>query len=140
MAELKTKPTDANVQAFLASITDEQKRKDAEAICKLMQEVTGEPPKMWGSGIVGFGTYHYKYKSGREGDWMVTAFSPRKASLTLYIMDLHGNYEADLTRLGKHMASKGCLYIKRLDDIDLDVLRGILKTSVKNVKSGDFLL
>lgn len=141
MTEAKTKQNDASVKEFLASIKDEQRRKDAEAICDLMQEVTGEPPKMWGTSIVGFGSYHYKYASGREGDWMMIGFSPRKQALTLYIMDDYSlkGYKPLLDRLGKHKTSKGCLYINRLDDVDTKVLRELIKTSFQRVKSGKFL-
>lgn len=142
MAELKTKPTDADVQTFLAGITDEQKRKDAATICNLMQEVTGEQPKMWGSSIIGFGRYRYKYKSGRQGEWMVAGFSPRKNALTLYLMSSYEfkDFEKELAELGKHKTSKGCLYINKLVDVDENVLRDIIKRSVDRVKSGEVLL
>lgn len=141
MAELKTKQNDADVKEFLANIKDEHRRKDVEAVCDLMQKVTGEPPKMWGSSIVGFGSYHYKYASGREGDWMMIGFSPRKTSLTLYIMDSYSleEHKSLLDRLGKHKTGKGCLYINRLSDVDMKVLRGLIEASFKRVKSGKFL-
>jgi hypothetical protein len=133
MAELKTKPTDQSVEAFLNSIADEQKRKDAFAISKLMQTATKSPPKMWGSGIVGFGTYHYTYASGREGDWMIIGFSPRKQNLTLYIMSGFDQHAVLLKKLGKYKTAKSCLYINRLDDIDLPTLKELVKQSVKHM-------
>ncbi len=142
MAEPKTKPNDADVDAFLDTITDAQKRADSQQLCALFEEITNEPAKMWGSSIVGFGTYHYKYKSGREGDWPIVAFSPRKNAITLYIMD---SYKFDahqdlLDKLGPHKTSKACLYIKRLSDVDEEILRQLISESVRHVKSGDFLL
>ena len=134
MAELKTKQTDESVNAFLNSITDEQKRKDAFAISKLMQTATKSPPKMWGSSIVGFGNYHYKYASGREGDWMLIGFSPRKQNLTLYIMAGFEQYGALLKKLGKYKTAKSCLYINRLNDIDLPTLKELIKQSVNHMR------
>lgn len=133
-AELKTKVNDESVTKFLNNVADEQKRKDCFEILKLMQQITGEEPKMWGSSIVGFGSYHYKGKSGREGDWMLTGFSPRKQNLTLYLM---GGFDADaalLEKLGKFTTGKGCLYIKRLDDVDKKVLKELVRSSVKRMK------
>ena len=132
--ELKTQVNDASVEGFLNSVTDEQKRVDCFEILRLMKQVTNEEPKMWGPSIVGFGSYHYKGASGREGDWMLTGFSPRKANLTLYIMggfDLHQDL---LKKLGKHKTSVGCLYIKKLDDVDIEVLKELVAESVKNMK------
>ena len=132
--ELKTKVNDANVEGFLNSVTDEQKREDCFEILRLMKQVTKEEPKMWGSSIVGFGSYHYKGASGREGDWLLTGFSPRKENLTLYIMggfDLHQDL---LKKLGKHKTSVGCLYIKKLDDVDKEVLKELVAESVKTMK------
>jgi hypothetical protein len=140
MAELKTQQNDADVDAFLASIEDEQKREDSKVLRQLMADVTKAPAKMWGSSIVGFDTFHYKGKSGREGDWIVIGFSPRKANLTLYIMDGYDNYQELLGRLGKHSTAKSCLYIKKLTDIDMAVLRELVERSVKRVKSDDFML
>jgi len=134
MAELKTKPGKQSVKAFVDGIEDEQKRKDCRVLQKLMRELTGEKAKIWGDSILGFGTYHYKYKSGREGDWMLTGFSPRKQNLTVYIMPGFSRYESQLEKLGKHKTSKSCLYIKRLSDIDLDVLSEIISQSVKHMK------
>lgn len=140
MAEPKTKQNDASVDEFLDSISDVQKREDSKKLRQLMEEVTGAPAKMWGSSIVGFDTYHYRYKSGREGDWMVTGFSPRKHALTIYIMDLFDASPDLLSGLGTYTAGKGCLYINTLADVDLAILRQLLAASVKRVKSGEFLL
>ncbi len=133
MAELKTKLNDASVLDFLNGVEDEQKRQDSFKILEIMQEVTGEEPKMWGSSIIGFGSYHYKYASGREGDWFQTGFSPRKQSLTLYIMSGFEQYEELLGKLGKHSTGKSCLYVKKNADVDLDVLRELIKLSVEHV-------
>ena len=116
---------------FLNSIEDAQRRKDSKAIAKMMKELTGEPPRMWGSSIVGFGTYHYKYATGREGDWPLTGFSPRKQALTLYIKSGFSEYKPLLKKLGKFKTGKACLYIKKLDDVDPKVLRELIKRSVK---------
>lgn len=134
MAGNKTTPTNQNVEQFLDAVADEQKRKDSFTILELMKQVTGMEPKMWGSSIVGFGSYHYKYESGREGDAIIAGFSPRKQNLTLYNM---GGFEQDddlLKKLGKYTLGKGCLYIKRLDDIDLATLKSLIEESVKHVK------
>ena len=130
MAELKTKLNDGSVEGFLNTVEDEQKRKDSFALLKMMGEVSGEPAKMWGKDIVGFGTYHYVYASGREGDWMLSGFSPRKASLSIYLMAGFDQLGDELTALGKHKSSKGCLYVKRLSDIDDKVLRKMIKKSI----------
>jgi Domain of unknown function (DU1801) len=132
MAELKTKKNKASVTAFLASITDEQQRRDAKTIAKIMREVTGAKATMWGNSIVGFGQYHYKYASGREGDWPLTGFSPRKGSFSVYIMDGFRDRATLLKRLGKHKTGKACLYIKRLEEVDLGVLRRLIEASVKS--------
>ncbi len=134
MAELKTTPNEGDVMAFLDAVDDEKKRQDALAILALMKEVTGEPPKMWGSGIVGFGNYHYKYDSGREGDWFVTGFSPRKQNLTLYIMAGFSRYEELMARLGRFKTGKSCLYIKRLEDVDRSVLKELVEESCRYMK------
>ena len=130
MAELKTKATDASVAAFLDAIVDEQKRQAAFTVMALMCEVTGSEGKMWGNAIVGFGDTHYKYASGRENDWFLTGFSPRKQNLTLYIT---GGFEAHgdlLAKLGKHKISGGCLHINKLKDVDLATLRELIQRSV----------
>ena len=133
-AELKTKVNEASVEKFLSAVTDEQARTDCYEILKMMKQVTKEEPKMWGSSIIGFGSYHYKGASGREGDWMLTGFSPRKQNLTLYLM--HGfDVHADLLKkLGKYKTSMGCLYIKKLDDVDRKVLKELVTASVKRMK------
>lgn len=135
MAENKTQLNDASVEAFLHAVEPEQKRNDALAILQLMQEVTGEVPKMWGTSIVGFGTYHYKYESGREGDSLIVGFSPRKQNLTLYIMPGFKHYEDLLSRLGKHSTGKACLYVNKLKEINLDVLRELVAKSVDHMKA-----
>lgn len=135
MAELKTKPTGASVKDFLNQIADKERRDDCFAVAKIMEEITGEKPKMWGPSIVGFGSYHYKYASGREGDWPVTGFSPRKKDLTLYIMmgfEKHGELMA---QLGRHSVGKSCLYIKRLSDINVPTLKKLLKVSLKDLRA-----
>ena len=135
MAELKTKPTQASVKDFLNQIPDKERREDCFAVAKIMEEVTGAKPQMWGPSIVGFGTYRYKYASGREGDWMMTGFSPRKKDLTLYIMMGFEKYPELMKQLGKHSRSGGsCLYIKRLSDIHVPTLKKLIKQSVKQLK------
>jgi hypothetical protein len=131
MAENKTTPTDQNVEQFLNTIEDERKRKDSFALLELMKQVTGMEPKMWGSSIVGFGSYHYKYESGREGDMILAGFSPRKQNLTIYNMGGFEQYDDLLKKLGKYTLGKGCLYIKRLDDIDLPTLTSLIEESFK---------
>lgn len=135
MAELKTQPTDKKVEDFLNTIEEEQKRKDAFALLEFFKEITGEKPVMWGPSIIGFGSYHYKYASGREADWMLTGFSPRKNNITLYIMQGFDNYEHHLSQLGKHKTGKSCLYVKRLEDLDLDVLRKLISESVEYMRN-----
>jgi hypothetical protein len=133
MAELKTKPTQASVKEFLNQIPDKERREDCFAVAKIMEEITGDKPKMWGPSIVGFGTYHYKYASGREGDWPVTGFSPRKKDLTLYIMMGFEKHPELMQKLGKHSTGKSCLYIKRLSDIHVPTLKKLIKGSVKDL-------
>ena len=133
MAELKTKQTNESVKDFLNKVPDEEPRADCFAIAKLMEEVTGEKPKMWGPSIVGFGSYHYKYASGREGDWPITGFSPRKKDLTLYIMMGFEKHRDLMEKLGKHSTSKSCLYIKRLADIHVPTLKKLIKVSIKDL-------
>lgn len=135
MAETKTKPTNESVNDFLNKISDEERRADCFQVAKIMEEVTGEKPKMWGPSIVGFGSYHYKYDSGREGDWLVTGFSPRKKDLTLYIMMGFEKHRELMDKLGKHSAAKSCLYIKRLSDIHTPTLKKLIKASVKDLKA-----
>jgi len=130
MAELKTKKNDASVVDFLATVTDETKRADAEIVLAMMREATGEEPVMYGGSIVGFGSYRYEYASGREGHWFLTGFSPRKQNLTLYIMPGFSAYGALLADLGKYKTGKSCLYIKKLADVDTAVLNQLIERSV----------
>ena len=130
MAELKTKPTKDSVKDFIAKVSDDKRRKDCQVVAKLMSEVTGAKPELWSTNIVGFGRYRYKYASGREGEWMLTGFSPRKTDLTLYLMGGLQSSPELLQRLGKHKTGKGCLYIKKLEDVNLAVLRELVEKSV----------
>ena len=130
MAELKTKPNQSSVLDFLNTVKNEKKRADSFEILDLMREVTGVEPIMWGDSIIGFGTYHYKYASGREADWFLTGFSPRKQSLTLYIMSGFSDYDQLLGQLGKYKTGKSCLYINKLEDINMDILRDLVEQSV----------
>lgn len=135
VAELKTKVTKASVAAYLQSIPGKDRRRDCVTLRKLMEKVTGSKPLMWGSRMVGFGSYHYVYASGREGDWFMVGFSPRKQDLTIYTMcGLEQNKDL-LPKLGKFKSSRSCIYIKSLEDIDLGVLEKILKRSVEHLKS-----
>jgi uncharacterized protein DUF1801 len=131
---LKTQRTRASVKAFLDAIPDEQKRKDAHAVSALMQEVTGEKPALWGKSIVGFGSYHYKYASGQEGDWPIVGFSSRKDALTLYLMPGFSAHAELLDKLGKHKKAVSCLYIKSLADIHMPTLKILVRQSVKQMK------
>ena len=135
MAETKTKPTNESVKDFLNKISDEERRADCFQVAKIMEEVTGEKPKMWGPSIVGFGSYHYKYDSGREGDWLVTGFSPRKKDLTLYLMMGLAKHSELMEKLGRHSHAKSCLYNKRLSDIHIPTLKKLIKVSVKDLKA-----
>jgi hypothetical protein len=132
--EVKTKVSDASVAEFLNSIRDETQRKDCQTLVDMMRRTTGTQPKMWGSSIIGFDTYHYVGKSGREGDWFLTGVSPRKQALTLYVL---GGWEQNaglLQKLGKHSLGKGCLYIKRLADVEVPVLKKLIDQSVKSAR------
>ena len=131
MAENKTKASKSSVAAFIAALTDQTRRADAQALLKLMQSATSEKPKMWGPSIIGFGSYHYRYDSGREGDMPVIAFSPRKAATVLYNMGGFSGSEALRAKLGKHTTGKGCLYIKKLADVDQQVLETLVLKSVE---------
>ena len=131
MAELKTKVNDASVDKFLRGVTDETKREDSYKILEMMKKATKAEPKMWGTSIIGFGDYHYKYESGREGDSPLTGFSPRKQNLTLYISGGFDEHEELLNKLGKYSLGKGCLYIKKLEDVDTKVLKELVTRSVK---------
>lgn len=130
MPENKTKPTKVSPAAFLKRVENEQRRRDGDELLRVMEAITGEPPKMWGPSIIGFGKYHYKYESGHEGDTMIVGFSPRKQNLVLYLGSVLDNKRL-MAKLGKHKRGKGCLYVNKLDDIDRDVLRELIATSVK---------
>jgi hypothetical protein len=134
MAELKTKPTNRSVAGFLKSIKDAARRKDCQTVLGIMRRATGAPPRMWGPSIVGFGEYEYRYESGRALAWFLTGFSPRKQNLTLYIMPGFQRYPDLMAKLGKHSTGKSCLYLKRLDDVDLKVLSQLVKESVAHMK------
>ena len=134
MAELKTKKTNASVATFIAALPDEHTRADCTALVRLMKKVTKAPPRMWGSSIVGFGTYSYTYASGRTGDWPVCGFSPRKAALTLYVMAGFDRYDDLMARLGKFKTGKSCLYLRRLADVDTQVLEALVSESVAYMK------
>ena len=136
MAELKTQRNDKSVAAFLNRV-EAKYREDCRSVLELMKEVTGQEPAMWGTSMVGFGSYHYKGRSGREGDWFLTGFSPRKQDLTLYIMPGFERYGALLSKLGKHKTGKSCPYIKSLDDIHMPTLRKLVKQSVAHVAKGN---
>jgi len=136
VAEAKTKPTDQSVASFMKKIPDPQTREDCFAIAKLMKEATRSEPRMWGSSIVGFGTRRIQYAGGREGDWPLIAFSPRKQNLTLYVMSRSGSHTELLKKLGKHKVAGSCLHIKRLSDIDLPTLKKLIRESVKQKERG----
>ena len=135
MAENKTRATIASVTEFINSIEDRQKRADARKVAAIMRRVTGKRAKMWGSSIVGYGTYHYKYESGREGDFMITGFSPRRQALTVYILAGFGRFDTLMGKLGKYKTGKSCLYIKRLSDVDEKVLEKLIDGSVKYMRN-----
>ncbi len=134
MAELKTKKNPASVPEFLARVTDEATRKDCAVLVRLMKRATGSPPSMWGASIVGFGSYHYTYASGRSGDWPLTGFSPRRQNLTLYVMAGFERYPALMKKLGKWKAGKSCLYLRSLADVDLAVLEELVTESVAHMR------
>ncbi|MFW2383877.1 MAG: DUF1801 domain-containing protein [Acidimicrobiales bacterium] len=131
MAELKTQKNEADVDSFLESVESEQRRSDAKALTQLMEEVTGQPATMWGSSIVGFGTKPITYANGTTSEWMAVGFAPRKANTVLYIMDGFDSYDDLLGELGPHKTGKSCLYVKRLSDVDLDVLTKMIEASYK---------
>jgi len=137
MAQLKTQPNKGDVTEFLNSVENDTKREDSFTILELMKEATGEEPVMWGDSIIGFGTYHYKYASGREAEWFLTGFSPRVQNLTLYIMDGFEEYDDLLGKLGKHSTGKSCLYVKRLENIDLEILKEMIAKSVAHMKTSN---
>jgi hypothetical protein len=126
----------SEVEAFVASVGDERRRHDAEVLLELMHRATGQDPAMWGSSIVGFGSYHYVYESGREGDTMVVGFSPRKAATTVYLAEGFAGHEELMARLGRHSTGKACLYLKRVEDVDLAVLEELVRRSYASTTSG----
>ena len=130
---MKTVPSENSVEGFLNSVESEEMRKDCFTVLELMKRITGEKPVMWGDSIVGFGSYHYKYASGREGDFFRTGFSPRKAALTIYIMPGYQDYGSLLDKLGKHKTGKSCLYIKRLSDVDMRVLEQLIREGLTDL-------
>lgn len=134
MAELKTKVNDASVAKFLEGVADERKRRDCFTLVELMRKITKAEPKMWGASIVGFGTYHYTYASGREGDWFVTGFAPRKQDLTIYLLTGFVAPAELMAKLGKHKTGVSCLYVKTLDDVHMPTLRKLITDSVKSMK------
>lgn len=135
MAELKTKKNDSSVMDFINSVADDTKKQDSLELLKVFKECTGEDPKMWGSSIIGYGSYHYKSeRSKQEGDWPLTGFSPRKQNISIYIMPGFDKYQKELSKIGKYKNSVGCLYIKKLSDIDVDILKFLIKDSVKTMK------
>ena len=134
MSELKTKQTNGSVEKFLGSIADEKKRNDCYKLVKLMKQITGHAAKMWGTSIVGFGSFHYKYDSGREGDSSLVGFSPRKGSITLYLLGGFHRHQDLMKKLGKHKTGVGCLYINTLEDVDLDILQEVIKVSIEAIK------
>ena len=134
MAERKTQETHASVDAFLDGVVHHKRRRDGLVVRDLMRRVTGFEPRMWGPSIVGFGRYHYTYDSGREGDFFLTGFSPRKQALTVYIMPGFSGYEDLMARLGKHKTGRSCLYINKLEDVDLEVLEDLVRRSVEFMK------
>ena len=133
MAELKTRQNDQDVHEFLEGVSNATRKKDCYEVLELMRAATGMEAKMWGDSIIGFGSYHYKYASGREGDWFLTGFSPRKQNLTLYIMPGFEEYEGLLKKLGKHKTGKSCLYLNKLEDVDQEVLKTLIEESVKKM-------
>ena len=130
MAENKTKPTELDPVEFIGSVEHDTRREDAETLLELMSRVTGYAPKMWGPSIIGFGRYHYKYESGREGDWLLVGFSPRKANQVIYLMPGYLDLDDHLSRLGKHKIGKSCLYINKLADVDVSVLEEMVQHAI----------
>ncbi len=135
MAETKTKPTAVSVKDFISTVPDEQKRKDSLVLIDMMSKITKEEPKMWGPSIIGFGSYHYKYESGHEGDMCITGFSPRKAAISVYILMGFNKSPELMKKLGKYKMGKSCLYVKKLTDIDTKVLEELIEESVKYIKN-----
>lgn len=134
MSDLKTRPQEASVADYIASIEDPGRQREARQLVALMSEATGEPPVMWGNAIVGFGSYHYRYASGREGDWMLTGFSPRKAKLSIYLVDGVERHADELAKMGPYTNGVSCLYVKNLDGVDEEVLSDVVRASVQHVR------
>lgn len=134
MSDLKTKPNDQSVHSFLNTIEDDQKREVAFSLLELMKQITKKEPKMWGPSIVGFDSYHYKYDSGREGDWFITGFSPRKNNFSIYIMAGFDRFDDLMQKLGKHKTGKSCLYINHMDDINMKILQELIRESCEYMK------
>ena len=130
MSQLKTQPTDESVQAFIEAIENDERKQDCLQLLQWMKKITQTEPKLWSTNIICFDSYHYKYASGREGDWFITGFSPRKQALTLYIMAGFDRYEELMQKLGKYKTGKSCLYVKRLSDVEETVLKELIKESV----------
>ena len=135
MSDNKTRPTRASVTAFMNGIADKQMRADAKKVAAMMRRATGKRARMWGPSIVGYGSYHYRYESGREGDFMITGFSPRKQALTVYIMPGFSRFSKLMSKLGKYRTGKSCLYIKRLADVDEAVLDRLIRESVAHMRA-----
>ncbi len=138
MAELKTKKNDKDVRAFLEAVEHKKRKEDSLKLFEMMNEAIGTSPNMWGDSIVGYGSYHYKSKSGQEGDWFVTGFSPRKQSMTVYVLPGLDTFEAELAKLGKHKVGKGCIYINKLEDVNTDILMDIVKKAFLNMEGKNF--
>lgn len=134
MADLKTRENETSVEEFLNKVDNEQKKKDCFKLLEIMEEVAGKTAKMWGDSIVGFGNYHYKYDSGREGDWFLTGFSPRKQNLTIYIMAGFSKYNDLMKDLGKYKTSSSCLYLKKLEDVKIEILKELIGRSIKDTE------
>lgn len=134
MAELKTRKTAQSVAAFLNAIEDPARRKDCKTIARMMRNATGDKAAMWGAAIVGYGSYDYKYESGREGSWFVAGFSPRKQAISVYIMPGFKRFDRLMSKLGKYKTGKSCLYIKSLEDVDSDVLQELIELSVQHMR------
>ncbi len=134
MAELKTRPTDADVSAFLDAVADDRRREDARTVCAMMEKITRREPVLWGTSIIGFGTYSYKYASGQSGDWPLTGVSPRKQALTVYVMSGFTEYDALLADLGPHKTGRSCLYIRNLEKVDQQVLARLIRKSVAHLR------
>jgi len=134
MAELKTRPSDEDVDAFITSVENEKRREDCRTVVRMLSRLTGEQPRIWGGSIIGFGSYHYEYESGRTGTWMRIGCSPRKKALTIYIMSGVDRYAELLSRLGKYRTGKSCLYVNRLEDVDLTVLEELASASLEDMR------